>query len=202
MGANDTRRTGPRSAGASCGRRSITERRPTMSSTRTCGRCRPADVVFSFREMELSESPRRYAVGGASATGSRSQARSLRGPSASRRLVPVLGRRKREHAASHPARRGADLDIRAGESEPGVGCGHFQRQSKFRLGVMARTTRRQFVEQAALAAAGLYGGGTLVCASEWCAPETVRQNPPKVDAATIRTFAASIAGQVITSRGV
>jgi len=77
----------------------------------------PRDVVFSFREKELATNRRDDTPWGR--FGDRSpgcKPRSLRGPSASRRLVPVLGRRKREHAASHPARRGADLDIRAGRA--------------------------------------------------------------------------------------
>lgn len=62
---------------------------------------------------------------------------------------------------------------------------------------MTRTTRRQFVQQAALAAAGLYGAGSRGFASER-QPAAAAQGNARIDAATIRKFASGITGQVIT----
>ena len=63
---------------------------------------------------------------------------------------------------------------------------------------MAQTTRRQFVQHAALAAATLCGPPLMALPSEWSAAEIAGQNADPVDPATMRKLAASITGSVIT----
>jgi hypothetical protein len=63
---------------------------------------------------------------------------------------------------------------------------------------MALTTRRQFVQQTAFAAAVLYGHPLKVLAGEWWTFESSEQNAPSLDAAATRKLASQISGQVIT----
>ena len=64
---------------------------------------------------------------------------------------------------------------------------------------MARTTRRQFVQQTALAAAALYGCPIHALAGTRRIFEGREQNAAPPDAAAIHKFASQISGNVITS---
>ena len=63
---------------------------------------------------------------------------------------------------------------------------------------MALITRRRFVQQTALAAAGLYGSSLEALAGARWAFEARDQNAAGIDAAAIRKFASEITGHVIT----
>jgi FAD binding domain-containing protein/berberine-like enzyme len=63
---------------------------------------------------------------------------------------------------------------------------------------MARTTRRQFVQQTAFAAAALYGHPIEALAGTRRTLEAREQNAPPLDAAAIRKLVSQISGHVIT----
>jgi FAD/FMN-containing dehydrogenase len=63
---------------------------------------------------------------------------------------------------------------------------------------MAVITRRRFVQQTAVAAAGLYGRPLKALAGTWRIFETRDQNAAPLDAAAIRKLASQITGQIIT----
>jgi hypothetical protein len=63
---------------------------------------------------------------------------------------------------------------------------------------MALTTRRQFVQQTALATAALYGRPIELLARTRSTFETDEQNAAPPDAAAIRKLASKITGHVIT----
>jgi FAD binding domain/Berberine and berberine like len=63
---------------------------------------------------------------------------------------------------------------------------------------MARTTRRQFVQQAAFAATALYGRPIKALAGARRIFEAYEQNAAPLDAATIRKLVSQISGHVIT----
>lgn len=63
---------------------------------------------------------------------------------------------------------------------------------------MTLTTRRQFVEQTALAEAGLYGCRIEALAGAPWTFEACEQSATQLDAAAIRTLASKITGRIIT----
>src|SRR5258708_5679697 len=63
---------------------------------------------------------------------------------------------------------------------------------------MALTTRREFVQQTAFAAAALYGRPIKVLAGARCILEAREQSAAQLDAAAIRKLASEIIGHVIT----